>query len=63
MTEQCINLKTALPKPEQALTIQDNKSTKRIHLALKGFVNLIVAGQNAIDAKGSLDTDLNDKIL
>ena len=63
MAEQFTNLKTKRPKPAKPLTIQDNKSTPRLNHALFGFVNLIEAGQNAIDAKGSPNADLDDKIL
>lgn len=63
MAEQVINLQTKLPKVAKALTIQDNKSTPRLNYALFGFVNSIEAGQNAIDAKGSPNADLDDKIL
>ena len=63
MAEQVINLQTKLPKVAKALTIQDNKSTPRLKYALFGFVNSIEAGQNAIDAKGSPNADLDDKIL
>jgi len=45
------------------LTIQDNKSTPRLKYVLFGFVNSIEAGQNAIDAKGLPNADLDDKIL
>ena len=63
MAKQVINLQTKLPKVAKALTIQDNKSTPRFNYALFGFVNSIEAGQNAIDAKGLPNADLDDKIL
>ena len=63
MAEQVINLPTKLPKVAKALTIQDNKSTPRLDYALFGFVNSIEACQNAIDAKGLPNADLDDKIL
>ena len=63
MAEQVINLQTKLPKVAKALTIQDNKSTPRFNYALFGFVISIEAGQNAIDAKGFPNADLDDKIL
>ena len=63
MAEQFTNLQTKLPKVAKALTIQDNKSTPRLNYALFGFVNSIEAGQNAIDAKGAPNADLDDKIL
>ena len=63
MAEQVINLQTKLPKVAKALTIQDNKSTPRLKYALFGFVNSIEAGQNAIDAMGPPNADLDDKIL
>lgn len=63
MAEQVINLQTKLPKVAKALTIQDNKSKPRLNYALFGFVNSIEAGQNAIDAKGLPNADLDDKIL
>ncbi len=63
MAEQFTNLKTKRPKPAKPLTIQDNKSTPRLIYVLFGFVNSIEAGQNAIDAKGSPNADLDDKIL
>ena len=61
--EQVTHLKTKQPKPAKPLTIQDNKSTPRLEYALFGFVISIEAGQNAIDAKGSPNADLDDKIL
>jgi len=63
MAEQVSNLQTKLPKVAKALTIQDNKSTPRLNYALFGFVISIEAGQNAIDAKGSPNADLDDNIL
>lgn len=63
MAEQVINLQTKLPKVAKALTIQDNKSTPRLNHALFGLVNSIEAVQNAIDAKGLPNADLDDKIL
>ena len=63
MAEKFTNLKTKRPKPAKPLTIQDNKSTPRLKYVLFGFVNSIEAGQNAIDAKGLPNADLDDKIL
>ena len=62
MAEQFTNLQTKLPKVAKPLTIHDNKSTSR-YQALLGFVNSIEASQNAIDAKGLPNADLDDKIL